>query len=217
MWDLLHGWPSLVCNVMCVSQSRGGQPDMLFNSWPKHVKALLSTQLLHLMDLDAVYFDTTSLNKLWCTSASGYGLEQARNSLTVREQCERLSASAAWDTALSSEWTVESNELGGMWMEVVVDWYKVLTRHLPCLQREKERETSKRHVGEAHSVLTRAILLPQRLSCYWGKIVSLRMLTNLRLADLRLTTAQQRSTGQNLPSDLYHWGPFPHTSSWCSA
>jgi hypothetical protein len=29
------------------------------------------------------------------------------------------------------------------------------------------------------------------------------MLTNLRLADLRLTTAQQRSTGQNLPSDLY--------------
>jgi hypothetical protein len=33
--------------------------------------------------------------------------------------------------------------------------------------------------------------------------VSLRMLTNLRLTDLRLTTAQQRSTGQNLPSDLY--------------
>jgi hypothetical protein len=32
--------------------------------------------------------------------------------------------------------------------------------------------------------------------------VLLRMLTNLRLADLRLTTAQQRSTGQNLPSDL---------------
>jgi hypothetical protein len=29
------------------------------------------------------------------------------------------------------------------------------------------------------------------------------MLTNLRLADLRLTTAQQRSTCQNLPSDLY--------------
>jgi hypothetical protein len=33
--------------------------------------------------------------------------------------------------------------------------------------------------------------------------VSLRMLTNLRLADLRLTTAQQRTTGQNLPPDLY--------------
>jgi hypothetical protein len=33
--------------------------------------------------------------------------------------------------------------------------------------------------------------------------VSLRMLTNLRLADLRLATAQQRSTGQNLPADLY--------------
>jgi hypothetical protein len=29
------------------------------------------------------------------------------------------------------------------------------------------------------------------------------MLTNLRLADLRQTTAQQRFTGQSLPSDLY--------------
>jgi hypothetical protein len=29
------------------------------------------------------------------------------------------------------------------------------------------------------------------------------MLSNLRLVDLRLPTAQQRSTGQNLPSDLY--------------
>jgi hypothetical protein len=36
--------------------------------------------------------------------------------------------------------------------------------------------------------------------------VSLRMVTNLRLADLRLTTAQQRTTGQNLPSDLYYRG-----------
>jgi hypothetical protein len=33
--------------------------------------------------------------------------------------------------------------------------------------------------------------------------VSLRMLTTLMLADLRLTTAQQRSISQNLPSDLY--------------
>jgi hypothetical protein len=33
--------------------------------------------------------------------------------------------------------------------------------------------------------------------------VSLRMLTNLRLADLRLTTAQQTSTGQNLLFNLY--------------
>jgi hypothetical protein len=41
----------------------------------------------------------------------------------------------------------------------------------------------------ARSVLTTAILLPQRLSCYWGKTVSLRMATNLRFADLRLTTA----------------------------
>jgi hypothetical protein len=29
------------------------------------------------------------------------------------------------------------------------------------------------------------------------------MLANLRLIDMRLTTAQQRSTCQNLPSDLY--------------
>jgi hypothetical protein len=36
-----------------------------------------------------------------------------------------------------------------------------------------------------------------------GKIVSLRMLTNLRLADVRLTTAQQRSLGHNLPPTLY--------------
>jgi hypothetical protein len=34
--------------------------------------------------------------------------------------------------------------------------------------------------------------------------VSLRVLTNLRLAYLRLTTAQQRTTGQNLPSGLYN-------------
>jgi hypothetical protein len=71
-------------------------------------------------------------------------------------------------------------------------------------KREREREKNKKqYVEEAHSVLITAILLPQRLSCYWGKIVSLRMLTNLRLADLRLSTAQQRSTGQNLLSDLY--------------
>jgi hypothetical protein len=70
-------------------------------------------------------------------------------------------------------------------------------------ERERERETNKPYVVEAHSVLITAILLPQRLSCYWGKIVSLRMLANLRVAVLRLTTAQQRFTGQNLPSDLY--------------
>jgi hypothetical protein len=34
------------------------------------------------------------------------------------------------------------------------------------------RETSKRLVGEAQSVLTTAILLPQRLSCYRGKTVT---------------------------------------------
>jgi hypothetical protein len=73
-------------------------------------------------------------------------------------------------------------------------WERVYATNLSRLQGE----TSKRHVGEAHSLLTPAILLPQRLSCYWGKIVSLRM-----LADLRLTTAQQRTTGQNQACDLY--------------
>jgi hypothetical protein len=65
-------------------------------------------------------------------------------------------------------------------------------------KRERERETNKRQVGEAHSLLITAILLSQRITCYCGKIVSLRMITNLRLADLGLTTAQQTSTGQNL-------------------
>jgi hypothetical protein len=78
----------------------------------------------------------------------------------------------------------------------------MLRTYLVCGEKQ-EREMGKRNVGEAHSVLITAIRLPQRLSCYWGKIVSLRMLTSLRFADLRLTTAQQRTTGQNLPSDLY--------------
>jgi hypothetical protein len=87
-------------------------------------------------------------------------------------------------------------------------WEWVYATNLTLLQREtrereREKETRKRHVGGAHIVLTSVILLPQRPSCYWTKIVPLRMLTNLRLADLRLTTAQQRSTCQNQPSDLY--------------
>jgi hypothetical protein len=95
----------------------------------------------------------------------------------------------------------------------VCAWAWVYVTNLSRLQREtreRERETSKRHVGEAHSVLETAIQLPERPSCYWGKIVSLRMLTNFRLADLRLSTAQQRPTGQNLPSHLY----VSHPSSW---
>jgi hypothetical protein len=76
----------------------------------------------------------------------------------------------------------------------VSSWEWIYATNLSRLQRE----TSKRYVAEAHSVLAAAILFPQHLSCYWGKIVSLRM-----LADLRLTIAQQRTTGQNLPSDLY--------------
>jgi hypothetical protein len=38
------------------------------------------------------------------------------------------------------------------------------------------------------------------------------MLTNLRLADLRLITAQQRTTGHNLPSDLYEWATWKFLS-----
>jgi hypothetical protein len=76
-----------------------------------------------------------------------------------------------------------------------------------CPKRNISFKTSKRQVGKAHTVLITAILLTQRLSCYWGKIVSRR--TNLRLADLRPTTAQQRSTRQNLPSLLYYcWLPL---------
>jgi hypothetical protein len=87
----------------------------------------------------------------------------------------------------------------------------VYATNLSRVQRKtRERETSRRHVGEAHSVLTTAILLPQCPNCCWGKIVSLRMLTNLRLADWRLTTAQQRSTGQNLPP-TYKWIPPPRS------
>jgi hypothetical protein len=81
-------------------------------------------------------------------------------------------------------------------------WEWVYSTNLSRLQRERERETCKLHVGEAHNVLITAILLPQRLSYYWDKREPLRMLTNLRLPDLLLTTAQQRSTGQNLPSDI---------------
>jgi hypothetical protein len=51
-------------------------------------------------------------------------------------------------------------------------WEGVYATNLSRQQREtreKEGETSERHVGKAHSVLITAILLPQRLSCYWGK------------------------------------------------
>jgi hypothetical protein len=68
-------------------------------------------------------------------------------------------------------------------------------------EREREGDRNKQTARGRNSALTTVILLPQRLSCYWGKIMSLRMLTNLRLADLILTAEQQRTTGQNLPSD----------------
>jgi hypothetical protein len=65
-------------------------------------------------------------------------------------------------------------------VSTVSAWEWVYATSLCRLQREtRERETSKRLVGEAHSVLVTAILLPQHVSCYWGKIVSLRMLADL--------------------------------------
>jgi hypothetical protein len=67
-------------------------------------------------------------------------------------------------------------------------------------ERERNKQTAR---GRSTQCTNNSDLLPQRLSCYWGEIVSLRMLISLRLVDLCLTTAQQRSTGQNLPSDLY--------------
>jgi hypothetical protein len=98
----------------------------------------------------------------------------------------------------SSPWTYRSADNSRPVSFTVRAWKWVYATNLPRLQTE----TSKRNVGKAHSALITAILLPQHLSCYWGKIVSLRMLTNLRFADLGLPTAQQRYTGKNLPSDL---------------
>jgi hypothetical protein len=56
-------------------------------------------------------------------------------------------------------------------------------------RNERQKKRSKRHAGNAHSVLIAAIQLPWRPSSYWGKLVSL--------------TAQQRTTSQNLPFALY--------------
>jgi hypothetical protein len=75
------------------------------------------------------------------------------------------------------------------------EWvYATNLSHLQWETKERGRETRKRHVGEAHSVLITGIRLPQRLICYWGKTVSLRMLTNLRLADLRLRNRDPPAT-----------------------
>jgi hypothetical protein len=43
----------------------------------------------------------------------------------------------------------------------------MLRTYLVCREKqEREKETRKPHVGDAHIVLITAILLPQRLSCY---------------------------------------------------
>jgi hypothetical protein len=86
-------------------------------------------------------------------------------------------------------------------------WVWVYASNLPRLRIYKRERNKQTERGKSTQCTKAEILLPQRLNCYWRKIVSLRMLTNLRLPDLRLATEQQRSSGQNLPSYLYHtWG-----------
>jgi hypothetical protein len=59
----------------------------------------------------------------------------------------------------------------------VSPWEWVYAKNSPRLEREtRERDTSKRHVGK-HSLLISAILLPQHLRCYWGKIKSQSYIT----------------------------------------
>jgi hypothetical protein len=87
-------------------------------------------------------------------------------------------------------------------------WEWVYATNLSRLQRETKRERergrnkqtargrSTQYTNNSDPITTTSDLLLRQ-------IVWLRMLTNLRLADLGLITAQQRSTDQNLPSDLY--------------
>jgi hypothetical protein len=90
-------------------------------------------------------------------------------------------------------------------------WEWVYATNLSRLQRE----TSKRYVGEAHRVLITAILLPQRLSSYWGKIMSLRMLTNLRLAYLRVWALRNREPLAKIFRPTYTPPPpAPELKTW---
>jgi hypothetical protein len=92
----------------------------------------------------------------------------------------------------------------------------MLGTYLVCREkqeRERERERGKKRGRNKQTARGRSTQCTYYQRSYylnvwvvnWGKIMSLRMLTNLRLAGLRLTTAQQRSSGQNLPSDVYSY------------
>jgi hypothetical protein len=116
-----------------------------------------------------------------------------------------------WPAAASlyiNEWTLFTTSW--VWLCSVLlpgfDWIGgisvFLIRYCPKRYTAIKKKKTARGKSKQYLLIT-AILLPQCLSCYWDKIVSLRMLTNLRLANFRLTTAQQRTTVQNLPSLLY--------------
>jgi hypothetical protein len=118
--------------------------------------------------------------------------------VSVRNECDvllwRLRASSSIHTQRASDFTYKRADNSRPVSFTVSAWEWVYATNLSSLQRET-RERSKQHLGEANCVLRAAILLLQCLSRYWGKTVSLRVLINLKLADFRLTTAQQRSTG----------------------
>jgi hypothetical protein len=79
----------------------------------------------------------------------------------------------------------------------------MLRNFLVCRQTDRERERHANGAWEKYTVYWQQRSYYLNVRVVRGKIVSQRMPTNPRVADLRLTTAQQRSTGQNLPSDLY--------------
>jgi hypothetical protein len=77
----------------------------------------------------------------------------------------------------------------------------MLRTYLVCREkREREREISKLHRGEAHSILTTAILLPQRPSCYGGKIVSFHMFTE---SYARRLASDHCATGIHRPKSAF--------------
>jgi hypothetical protein len=144
-----------------------------------------------------------------CWSQIPHNLTRARTrAAAVRSQLQTL-----WVMTPPIRWVIAGTDapiiLGRRPSLSAHESGSMLRNYLVGRERERYRQTAR---GRSTQLLITAVLLPQRLSCYLGKIVSLRMLTNLRLADLRLNTAQQRSTGQNLPSDLYKLWPFPITS-----
>jgi hypothetical protein len=121
-----------------------------------------------------------------------------------------LSASVKWkqfmNTNITESWSIGGPIILGRCPSLSAhESESMLRTYLACREkqeREREREKQTKCGRSTQCTNTSDPLLPC-VSCYWGKTVSLCMLINLRLADLNLTTAQQRSTGQNLLSDLY--------------